>query len=737
MNRPARFQRGGRVCLARGLLAALATPISLGAQESAIVRGTVVNAETGVPVVGAHVLVRSTPLRVSTGDDGSFEVELSARRDHVIVVAASGFRSVEREIAAGSAAGVSLRIRLERLLFEVPSLNVTVNRGTRPGDASASVAVISGDELERRNVTGIDEALPFAQGVTFNAGYIDIRGSSGIARGVGSRVLMLLDGHRTLSGVESSADFGVLPILGVERIEVVKGPHSALWGTNALGGVVNVITSPPLGRTRTVARAYYGFFDTPGDLSFTDERLSMRGVQLQHSRKIGPGHATVFLGRESSDGFRQNGRMDRWRARAKTIFGAESATPWELFATWNREHAEEFFTWLSADRRLEVDPQDLEDYKLLSDLIVGLTATPLATSRLKLELRPQIQRFRSENHFHDNEDYHLSTRYGADVQLSLFMDDRHAVTVGGEAAYTVAESNFLATEPDATGAEPNVVGLAPNVTDLAVFGQDEIELSERLQASVGVRFDVHRASYVEDDLALNPKIGVVYRPSERLSLRTSVSRGYRAPSVSERFTSTTVFDYRVVPNLELRGESAWAGEIGATVTSGERVWGDAGLFWSEYSGLIEVGLSPVEYLTYQFRNVPEARVGGVDTGVRVRVMPEKLGLRANYMFLDSRDLRTGKQLPYRSRHNLTATLSGWDDVIAVDLQYRSRPDVVLQYVNDERGPITLVDLRLNLRVIDMDVQTKVSNLFQAEYVDVQERNPGASRSFRVAVTSSF
>ena len=713
------------------------TPFSLAAQETTRVRGVVVEAETGKPIAGARVLVRWTPLQSTAGDDGGFAIALPGEGDYTLFVVADGFRGMDRAVHTGSRADAALRIELERLLFEIPSLNVTVNRGTRPGDASMSVAVMSGDELERRNVTNLDEALPFAQGVTFNAGYMDIRGSTGIARGVGSRVLMLLDGHRTLSGVESSVDFGVLPILDVERIEIVKGPHSTLWGTNALGGVVNVITRPPLGETRTVVRGYYGVFDTPGHLSFTDERLSMRGVQLQHSQKIGPAHATVFLGREGTDGFRQNGRMDRWRLRAKAIFGAQSATPWELFASWKSQDAEEFFTWLSPDRRLEVDPQNLEDWKRQSDLIVGLTAIPLATPQLKLEVKPQIQHARSTNHFHDNMDFHRSTRYGTDLQLALFPGNRHTVTVGGEAAYTRVASNFLAPEPNGADTESNATDLAPDVTDLAVFGQDEIEFSERVRGSVGVRFDMHRASFVEDDLALNPRIGIVYRSSDRLSLRASLSRGYRAPSVSEQFTSTTVFGFRVVPNLELRGESAWAGEIGATMTSGGRVWVDAGLFWSEYSGLIEVAPSPVQLLTFQFRNVPDARVRGIDTGVRVGVVPEKLNLHTNYMFLDSRDLGAGRQLAYRSRHSVTTTLSGWDDLVALDLRHRSEPEMVLQWPLDERGPVTLVDLRLNLRIKDMDVQTKVANLLQAEYVDVQERNPGAPRSFRVTVTSRF
>jgi len=720
------LQRGGHPFIHGALAAAVALAALLPASTAAqtTLRGEVVAAESGEGIAGAEVLVRSTQLRTTTREDGTFEMNLPDLGEHIhLVVVATGFKTVEQSVEVDAAAPAPVVISLERTLFEVPGLTVTASRGNaRPGDAPVSVALISGDEVERRDVTSLHEALPFAQGVTFNAGQMDIRGSSGIARGVGSRVLMLLDGHRVLAGVGSSIDFAILPLLDVERIEIVKGPHSTLFGTNAMGGVVNVITRPPIGGNQTIVRGYYGIFDTPGNLNFTEERLNMQGLQLQHTRRIGGADATLFIGREGSDGFRQNNDLQRWSFRAKTVFGAESLTPWEVFVNWKRDDAEEFFTWLSPDRPLEVAPEQLGDWKRDSDLVVGMTATPVATPVMKIQLRPQIQHVRGNNYFHDNRDFHRSTRYGTDLQISRFTDGRHSVTTGAEAAYTRFSSDFLS--PD------------PTVTDLAAFIQDEIEFSERVRATTGVRVDLHNASSVEDDLALNPKVGVVFEPSDRLSLRTSISRGYRAPSVSEQYTSTTVFGFRVVPNLELRGESAWAGEVGATLSPSTRLWFDAGLFWSEYEGLIEVSGAPGQVLTFQFRNVAEARVRGLDAGAQFVLVPERLNLRATYLLLDSQDRNTGRPLPYRSTHNLTTTLA-WADRVGLDVRYRSRWDQVLVYPLDERGDITLVDLRMGTTIKDMHVQAKVSNLLQAEYVDVQERNPGASRSFRLTVTSRF
>ena len=716
-----------RVRMAAVMLLSVAFPMpsSTSGQQPTTLRGRVVVAESGEGVRRAQVLVRSTQLRTYTGVDGGFEIELPDVGDHVrLVVVAAGFRTLEHTVDPLAARAGSLTIALERALFEVPGVTVTANRGSaQPGEAPVSVAVISGDELQRRDVTNLNEALPYAQGVTFNAGQMDIRGSSGIARGVGSRVLMLVDGHRVLGGVGSAIDFGMLPILDVERIEIVKGPHSTLFGTNAMGGVVNVITRPPIDGPRTVVRAYYGIYDTPGEMSFTEERLNMQGLQIQHARRIGGADATVMFGRDGSDGFRQNGDLQRWRMRVKTVFGAESLSPLEFFLSWKRDDAEEFFTWRSPERPLEVEPSQLGDWIRTTDLVIGMTANPIVTPLLKVQLRPQLHHVRSQNHFHDNEDFHRSTRYGTDLQVSRFTDGRHSFTTGAEGAYTRISSNFL---------QPT-----PSVTDLAVYIQDEIEFSERVRGTTGIRIDSHRASAVEDDLSLNPKVGIVFTPSERVSLRTSLSRGYRAPSVAEQYTSTTVFGFRVVPNLELRGESAWAGEIGATVSPNNRLWFDAGLFWSEYEGLIEVSGAPGQVLTFQFRNVSKARVRGLDLGAQFGLIPERLNLQTTYLFLDTRDHVTERPLVYRSAHNLTTTLSGWANRVALDVRYRSRADRVLAFPLDERGNITVVDLRMNATVLDMDIQAKIANLLQAEYVDVQERNPGATRSFRVTVTSRF
>ena len=226
----------------------------------------------------------------------------------------------------------------------LPGIVVTASRAPeRVEDAPASVAVLSHDEVIARDVNTVDGALPFVPGVTFNGpGQMDIRGSTGSAGGVGSRVLTLIDGHPALSGDGGEIIFEALPLLDLDQIEVVKGAASALYGSNALGGVVNLVTAPIGDRPETVVRAHAGLYQVPSRYQFTDERLNVQGLTLQHSRRIGSIGVRIAADRETSDGFQQNGQYGRWFLRAKVTSAPEAAHPWDAYVMWSRNDSGDF-----------------------------------------------------------------------------------------------------------------------------------------------------------------------------------------------------------------------------------------------------------------------------------------------------------------------------------------------------------------------------------------------------------
>ena len=224
-----------------------------------------------------------------------------------------------------------------------------------------------------------------------------------------------------------------------------------------------------------------------------------------------------------------------------------------------------------------------------------------------------------------------------------------------------------------------------------------------------------------------------------MDTRASISRGYRAPSPIEQFVTASQSGFRVVPNPALQGEKAWAGELGATATLGGRLWLDGSVFQSEYYDLIDPAPVSGQFGVFQFQNVERSRVRGLDLETKLSLVEDRLGLHATYAYLHAVDLNLGGPLPYRSPHNLAASLAGlvqgWD--WGLDFRYRSRVDRVLVYPLDPRTAITLFDLRLARHFLGWDLQGKISNLTQRRYVDVQERTPGAPRRLLFTALRNF
>jgi iron complex outermembrane receptor protein len=684
---------------------------SLQAQSAGgAIEGTVRSVADSLPVRQATVQVTGTPLGVLTGEQGSFRIVRIEPGTYTLRFSAPGYEQTSHaDVVVNEGESVRVDVYVRPSVIDVPGLVVTASRSReRPDESPVSVSVLEAQEIQQRNVNDVGEALPFAQGVVSNGGQLDIRGASGISRGVGSRVLVLLDGHRMLKGVGSEADFEKLPLLDVERVEVVKGSHSSLYGTGALGGVVNVITAVPSETPETVVRGYVGTYDTPSRYRFTDETLSTAGVGVQHSRRIAGVGTTLFLGTDGSEGFRQNGGYSRWQARVKTVFGPDTQRPVDAFINWTQRDADEFYTWLSEDQPLEVEPEELGDWLRETDLSVGATLRPLMTQKSSLQIRPIFDYNAVQNHFHDSDDSNRSSRLAADAQFDIAPSFGQAVTAGVEASWTEVTSSILVVDP--------------SILDLGLYAQDEIRVSDRFRAS---------------DFVVSPRIGAVYLPSESVSLRASVSRGYRAPSAAEQYTETTQFGFDVIPNLALTGERAWSGEIGTTAQIGGWLRLDGAVFYSDFRDLIEPSPVAGQFFTFQFQNVSKARVFGLDTGAQVGLLGDQLGFKVNYLYLNSRDERTGEALPYRSPHNVTLTVSAFRELIAVDYLYRSEVEEVLAYPLDPRGPISVMDLRLSYRFGNWLVMGKVANVLQSEYVDIQERNPGASRLFRLTIMPRF
>ena len=728
-------RRGAAVGLA--LLSLLCAVSSGHAQgTSAVITGTVSDRQNDSGVEGAIVLLRGTLLRTRTTDHGGFRLGAVPPGTYTLTVLALGYSSdslAGLTLAAGESRDVAVKV--VRAPVGLTDVVVTASRTPERGEESgASISVLPLRAIVSRNVTTLDQALVYEPGVTINAGQLDIRGSTGLARGVGSRVLLMLDGHPILSGDGGEIDFESLPLLDVDRVEVVRGAYSALYGSNALGGVVNVLTAAIDSAPETSVRLHFGAWQQPDRYRFTPDQLDEKGFGIQHSQLLGDVGARVFLGREVSDGYRQDDAHDAWLFRGKLTAPVESTHPWDVYALWARENDGEFFTWTSDSQPYQVDTSTLHDHEIDYKMLTGGSFTPVAGARTLLRVSPYINFNSVQNYFpHDTisgHNNHRATRLGGTIDLSLRLGGRHTLDVGSDVAHTIVTSNFLG---------------AHHINDDAIFAQDAVRLSEHWGASLGGRLDYHLATGGVAEWSASPKVGLTYRPATWLSARVSVAHGFRSPSAIEQFVNTCQFGACVVPNPNLKSERAWSGEAGMTTTLVPGMRLDASLFQSEYRDLIGPAADSTRFFVFQFQNVNRARVRGLDLTLKTGWRDDLLALEASYLLLDTKDLDSlggldplaQLPLPYRSRHNLTGTVTALHGLVGVDVRYRSRVQTVLQFPTDPRGHITVVDLRLGYRVAGVAVQAKVTNLFQTFYVDVMERNPGAPRNLSLTAYRTF
>jgi outer membrane receptor for ferrienterochelin and colicins len=607
---------------------------------------------------------------------------------------------------------------LERVSLLLHEVVVTASRiAQRRDESSVSIATLPNREVLQRNVTTLDKALLYVPGVTFNGKeQIDIRGAAGISRGVGSRVLMLLDGHPILSGDGGEVDFGAIPLFDLDRTEIVKGAYSAVYGSNAVGGVVNIITKPVEDEPATIFRAHADAYVYQPQYKWAGEMRSALGAGVQHSRRIGSIGARASIGYEGTEGFTENGESTRFTGRVKLTSTPTSRHPWDLYGIFSRDRSGEFFTWLSADEPYRVAPNELGDHTIDFKVLTGATVTPVARANTLLRLNPYFNVNSLQNHLNVNDDWHRAVKPGFAAQFSVYTRSKHEFTFGADGAHTWVTSNFLGD---------------PRILDVAVFAQDEFPIVEKLKGSLGVRLDHHKVNLGDRELALSPKAGLVIRLAPKATVRMSVGGGYRAPSAIEQFVSTYQFGFRVVPNPSLRGEQAWSGEVGTTVTVLDRVRVDGAVFASFYRDLIGPAVVPDQPFVFQFQNVSRARVAGLDVGVNAQVLPDFVEIQAGYLYLSTEDRIAHRPLPYRSRHNVTGTVDLLGGLAGVDARYRSRVLEVLGYPFDPRSAITIVDVRLGYRLAGILWQLKFANLFNRFYVDVQERNPGAPRSISI------
>jgi iron complex outermembrane receptor protein len=690
--------------------------------QDATIRGDVRDARTREPIVGAFVRIPASPFGTSTDTAGTFLLRVPAGEVELLV-SHIGYRARRiRPMRLEPGSVTTLEILMDEEAVATGPVIVTASRRVQSfEDAPVSMALIDAGEIIARVPVNADEVLRSVSGVSMVDDQISIRGSSGYSRGVGSRVLLLLDGIPLLTGDTGEINWESIPVQQIERIEVVKGAGSALYGSSALGGVVNIITQGVGEETRTLVRSFGGLYDRfPHEgWNWSERRRRLSGVSVTVSGRPAGVGLVVHAHQTMDESHRQNDVAHRYGLYSKIAWEEEGGATWQATGNLVQRLNGNFFWWKSL---LEpgLPPDDQQQRWVESTRgSIGLEHRRSIGGGWGLLARAQYY----GNDWFDRIGHAVGNRstsgqLAADAQLTQTLGERALVVAGTAAHVDRVTSNIFGTHPG--------VGVA-------IFGQAELRATDDVTLSAGLRWDRQKVSALAGASQVDPRIAVTMRLTPLTTLRGSWGTGFRYPSIGELYTSvTTGFgSVNVVPNPALRPERSMSFEAGVHQVFGDGGAVDAAFFVSEYRQLIEAGVDPLLFVI-RFNNVARARIVGAELTAARSWLDGRLLTRAGVTAMEPRDLGRKGPLKFRPRFLATATVE-WRGAIfqcGGDYRFASRQEaidddlVAIADIEDgsERVPIHVVDLRgsfdVNVAGIPLRPGVTIKNALNYQYVEL-------------------
>ncbi|HEV2763978.1 MAG TPA: TonB-dependent receptor, partial [Pyrinomonadaceae bacterium] len=659
-----------------------------GAQEdgppSVRVRGIVLDA-AGAPVRAAEVSLSTDTSdarrRALTGDDGRFVFEEVRAASGALTVEAEGFaRRVERwRVEAGNVAEVSVVLAPLSLSERV---NVTAARTeTTLGETAASVRVLSGETLKTTAAATLDDALrqvpgfqlfrrtgsraanPTAQGVSLR----------GVGPSGASRALVLADGVPLNDPFGGWVQWGRVPRLSVGRVEVLRGGASSLYGSAALGGVVQIITRRAEERPALALELSYGNARTLDASLHAGARKGRWAASLAAERFHTGGY--FLLRREE-------------RGAADTPAAARYST---INATLERELTGGLVVFARGSLFGEARDNGTQlqrNRTHLRQLVLGgdFTHTGAGAFTLRAYAGSQSydQTFSAVSTDRQTETLTRVQRVPAQTagflsQWSRAFGARHALVAGFEAREVRGASDELVF---VGGRASSTVGAGGRERTFGVFVEDVLRLTPRLLLTAGARFDRWRnfdalsaTSPVNTsaptsltnfpdraETAFSPRASLLYNAADHLSLYASAYRAFRAPTLNELYRSFRVGSVLTLADENLRAERLTGGEAGASFDAlGRRLNGRAAVFWLDITRPVaNVTLNETPTLiTRRRQNLGRTRSAGVELDAEAR-LTDRWSLSAGYALTDSTVVRfpanralEGLRVPQVPRHALT------------------------------------------------------------------------------------
>jgi outer membrane receptor protein involved in Fe transport len=644
-------------CLAAGAAAA---------QQPAL--SGVVKDQSGGVVSGASVIVRTTAgteRQTVTGPDGRFMVDIPATGDATLIVRAGGFAEFRRAVTPS---------REMEVILEAPSVleSVTVTptrTEQRLGDVPASVSIVDKQEIEQSPAVVADDVL--RQVPTFSL----FRRSSSLSshptsqgvslRGIGpsgvSRTLVMTDGVPVNDPFGGWVYWTRVPLASVDRIEVVEGASSSLYGNYAEGGVINIVTARPSRRTVEL-KPQYGNNNTPKFDFFGSDAWSKVGVAVEGS---------LF----DTDGFPIVAPAERGVIDINATAKFQNVNTKVDYAANDRVHASFRVGYFNEDR-VNGKINEINDTQWTSASGTVKALLP-DQSTLQATVFTDFERFHStfqavsavggvpRSAVRLTLDQHVPTdSVGGLVQWSRAFGRKQFFSAGTDWRWVDGDSNedgYAQLGPlvsPVTNATKNLERVSGGTQrSIGAFAQDILTPHDKVTVTLSGRVD-HWSSYDGHNLETNIPAGTpgagnipnlpdkvdtvatgraaaTYRFTDHVSVWGGVSSGFRAPTLNELYRQFRVGTVLTLANFDLNPERLFGGEGGVSLAITPNVTVRATGFANRVKDPVFNVTTAISgaNVTQQRQNVPRTEIKGFQTDVEYHAGPFRAS--AAYMFNDA------------------------------------------------------------------------------------------------------
>jgi len=567
------------------------------------------------------------------------------------------------------------------------------------GDSPWSVTVLSSQELEKTGARTLGDALRNVVSMDIKSNGFEGALTSMRMRGSSAeQVLVLVDGIRVSSTLLGVADFSDIPVDDIERVEVVRGSSSALYGADAVGGVVNIIRKEP-GQNKTELGTSYGTYNT-SSLTFATSGGSNFSYDLSASL-------------DKTDGFRHNSDLNaqsyygdlKWDLGEKSTFSLSGSIYLADKGVPNVPTSES--KPLSASK-----PKDRQTDRL-ADLSIKYHKDYDDNSNLEFLLY-QSQSDQA-THIFDfwggkfDDTRYLSCMNGVEIKKTLNLSEYHKYTYGADWREELGDSDYAGDH---------------SVNNIGLYFQDEEIFSRDLLLTVGMRGDRH--SRTGDFVSL--RTGLLYRVFSNLSLRTSIGSSFRSPTLNELYWNDPV--WMMYGNEDLSPEKAVVFDIGLInkFATGEEM--EIGYFTQTITDMIVWQFDDSTFIT-RVSNIDNANIQGLELSFKNEPAD---WLRYDLNFTYQNPVRTfdernpsyaGKDLPYcpRVKGNIGAEF-GVRGGLEMGIMGRLVGERFADAANNVSIPdYFVVDARLGSDGGGFSWRLGVLNLFDAEYFESVGNQP--------------